>query len=157
MKETTKLKFMKELAFLLLLSQFFQSSLTHKLAFEGKPLEIHATAEQAGFDQAKLETLSHYIDRNSATTDQVVLHKGKQVYSYGNLEKVSYIASCHKSVLSMLYGKYVDDGSIDLSTTLCEQGIAHRTKPGLFKLLRITKDEDAHYWDIAYKIAEAVN
>ena len=157
MKETTKLKFMKKLAFLLLFSQFFQSSITHKPAFEGKPLEVYATAELVGFDQAKLEALSRYIDRNSATTDQVVLHKGKQVYSYGHLEKVSYIASCHKSVLSRLYGNYVDDGSIDLSTTLGEQGIAHRTKLGLFKLLGITKDEDAHYWDIAHKIAEAVN
>ena len=35
----------------------------------------------------------------------------------------SYIASCRKSVLSMLYGQYVEDGTIDLNKTVADLGI----------------------------------
>jgi hypothetical protein len=40
----------------------------------------------------------------------VVLYDGQVVYEYGNIEEISYLASCRKSVLAMLYGKYVEDG-----------------------------------------------
>ena len=107
----------------LLLIILLQSCVTHKAAFTGESFEKYTKVDEAGFDQNKLNELTAYIDKNSATTGLVVLHKGKEVYQYGNLEKISYIASCRKSVLSMLYGKYVDNGTIDLSTTIGELGI----------------------------------
>ena len=33
--------------------------------------------------------------------------------------------------------------------------VAHKTKLGLFQLLGIAKDGDAHYWDIVHKLVEA--
>ncbi|MEL7427700.1 MAG: serine hydrolase [Bacteroidota bacterium] len=100
-----------------------QSCVTNKATFTGTPFETYNTAEQAGFDATKLADLTQYIRKNSATTGLVVLHQGKIVYEYGNLEKISYIASCRKSVLSMLYGKYVTDSTIDLNSTIGELGI----------------------------------
>jgi CubicO group peptidase (beta-lactamase class C family) len=100
-----------------------QSCVTHKAAFKGQPFKFYDKVEEAGFDQNKLTELTEYIDKNSSTTGLMVLYNGKVVYEYGNLEKVSYIASCRKSVLSMLYGKYVDNGTIDLKTTIGKLGI----------------------------------
>ena len=34
--------------------------------------------------------------------------------------------------------------------------IAHKTKLGLFQLLGMAKDGDAHYWDIVHRVVEAV-
>ena len=36
-----------------------------------------------------------------------------------------------------------------------EMVIAHKTKLGLFKLLGLTKDGDAHYWDIVHRVVHA--
>lgn len=48
---------------------------------------------------------------------------GKVLYEYGDIEELSYIASCRKSVLAMLYGKYVDNKKINLDLTLSELNI----------------------------------
>src|SRR4051812_33735493 len=55
----------------------------------------------AGFEaaEAKLVTLP--------TTALMVVTGGRVVYRYGDIAQVSYLASARKSVLSMLYGKYV--------------------------------------------------
>lgn len=42
---------------------------------------------------------------------------------YGDISETSYIASCRKSVLGMLYGKYVADGTINLKSSLEDLGI----------------------------------
>ena len=83
---------------------------THKASFKGNSLPSEAGLLEA----QKLDQLTQYIQDSSRTTGLVVLHKGKVVYSYGDVQKVSYIASCRKSVLSMLYGKHIEAGTIDL-------------------------------------------
>lgn len=80
-------------------------------------------SENTGFDKEKLKAVTALVEDKSVTTGLMVLHKGDAIYEYGDLKKLSYIASCRKSVLSMLYGKYVMDGTIDLSTTIGELGI----------------------------------
>ncbi len=105
---------------------------THKPAFKGIAWEKYPSAATAGFDEAKLADLTNYIDESARTTGLVAIYKGKIVYTYGDVEKISYIASCRKSVLSMLYGRYVDDGTIDLNTTIGELGIEE--KDGLLPL-----------------------
>ena len=57
------------------------------------------------------------------TTSLLVHEKGKLVFQYGNGSDVSYLASARKSILSMLYGNYVADGTIDLDATLADLGI----------------------------------
>ncbi len=112
-----------KLVLLILVVPTLQSCLMHRATFKGKPFENYNTYGEANFDENKLNDLTEYINKNSATTGLVVLHKGKLAYRYGNIQKVSYIASDRKSVLSMLYGKYVDNGTINLSTTIGDLGI----------------------------------
>ena len=45
------------------------------------------------------------------------------IFSYGDTAKVSKIASVRKSILSMLYGKYVAQGAIHLDDTMGALGI----------------------------------
>ena len=77
----------------------------------------------SGLDEAKLGELADYIRENLDTTGMVVLYDGKVAFEYGDVSKISYIASCRKSVLSMLYGKHVENGTIDLSETIGSIGM----------------------------------
>ena len=57
------------------------------------------------------------------TTGLVVVKHGKIAYQYGDTKVLSYLASSRKSVLSMLYGKYVKNGTIDLNKTIGDLGM----------------------------------
>ena len=57
------------------------------------------------------------------TTGIIVVRHGKVVYQRGDLEYLSYLASSRKSILSMLYGNYVDNGTIDLKKTIGDLGM----------------------------------
>lgn len=96
---------------------------THKAKFEGEPFEKHMTLDKTGFTQKRLDSLTNFLKNNLETTGMLILKDGKILYEYGDIEEVSYIASCRKSVLSILYGKYVEDGTIDLNQTIGEIGI----------------------------------
>ncbi len=76
-----------------------------------------------GWNTKKLEQLNHFIRDSANTTGMIVIHHGKVIYTFGDIEELSYIASCRKSVLSMLYGPYVENGKINLNETLEELGI----------------------------------
>lgn len=96
---------------------------TSKPQFEGVPFEKHATLVGTGFTQSRLDSLTMFLRNNLETTGMLVLQNGKILYEYGDIEEVSYIASCRKSILSILYGKYVENGTIDLNETIGEIGI----------------------------------
>ncbi len=85
-----------------------------------------ATPENQGFDAKALGDLNEYISENAATTGLVVIVNGKMIHSYGDIIQLSYLASCRKSVLSMLYGIYIERGKIDLSKSLADLGIDDR-------------------------------
>ncbi|ETA50596.2 amide hydrolase [Rhodobacteraceae bacterium PD-2] len=57
------------------------------------------------------------------TTSFTAVVGGEQVFEYGDTSEVSYLASTRKSILSMLYGKYVEAGVIDLNATIADLGI----------------------------------
>ena len=59
------------------------------------------------------------------TTAIEVLHQGQPIYRYGDVARTEglYIASVRKSVLALLYGPWVESGTIDLDATLAELGI----------------------------------
>ncbi|MBR3450678.1 MAG: serine hydrolase [Bacteroidales bacterium] len=86
-----------------------------------------ATPESKGYSSAKLSDLTAYIEKNLSTTSMMVVVDGKVIYEYvrGNrtLADTVRIASCRKSLLSMMYGKYVENGTIDLEATLEDLGI----------------------------------
>lgn len=106
-----------------LLILFLQSCITNKATFQGTAFENNKELVGTQFTASELDAISTYIKQNSATTGLVVLHQGKLVYEYGNIEKISYIASCRKSVLSMLYGPHVEAGTIDLNDNIGKLGI----------------------------------
>ncbi len=68
----------------------------------------------------KIEGIRPFVIDSMNTTGILVIYDGKVVFSYGDLEELSYIASCRKSVLSILYGGPVQDGTIDLQKTLAD-------------------------------------
>lgn len=82
-----------------------------------------AEPESVGFQKDKLEKVAEYAKEKTGTTGLVVVVNGKIIYTYGDIRQVSYIASCRKSVLSMLYGKYVANGTIKLDETIGQLGI----------------------------------
>jgi CubicO group peptidase (beta-lactamase class C family) len=82
-----------------------------------------ADPESVGFQKDKLEKVAEYAKENTGTTGLVVVVNGKIIYTYGDIKQVSYTASCRKSILSMLYGKYVVDGTIKLDETIGQLGI----------------------------------
>src|SRR5690349_2846136 len=45
---------------------------------------------------------------------------GKALYTYGDVSEVSYLASTRKSILSMLFGKAVAEGKINLDLTMAD-------------------------------------
>lgn len=83
-----------------------------------------ASPEEAkAWNNPKAEAFQEYLIDSTKITGLMIVHKGKVVFEYGDLEELSYIASCRKSVLSMLYGPYVEDGTIRLNKTIKELGI----------------------------------
>ena len=66
-----------KLVLLILVVSTLQSCIMHKASFKGKPFENYNTYGETNFDENKLNDLTEYINKNSATTGLVVLHKGK--------------------------------------------------------------------------------
>ena len=58
--------------------------------------------------------------RTLDTTGLMVVKNGRVIYEYGDVTRLSYLASARKSVLSMLYGPYVAAGKIRLDATLAD-------------------------------------
>lgn len=94
-----------------------------KGAFKGTEWQKHSSIESQGFNSDKLKELNQYIERVGETTGLMVIHNGRILYEYGDLADVGYVASVRKSILSMLYGKHVENGTIDLNQTIAELGI----------------------------------
>jgi CubicO group peptidase (beta-lactamase class C family) len=61
--------------------------------------------------------------RDLPTTSLMVVAGGKIAFKYGDVTEVSYLASARKSILSMLFGHYVESGAIDLARTIGDLGI----------------------------------
>lgn len=79
--------------------------------------------EQLGWPVQKLDSFRSYIIDSSVVTGLMIIHKGKIVFQYGDIAEVSYIASCRKSILAILYGEHIKSGEIHLNSTLKELGI----------------------------------
>jgi CubicO group peptidase (beta-lactamase class C family) len=82
-----------------------------------------AKPQEYGYDAAKLEDVHRYIVDSLKTSGLMVIVGGKSIFEYGSTTRISYIASCRKSVLAMMYGKYIENGTIDPSLTMEQLGI----------------------------------
>ena len=67
------------------------------------------------------------LAKTMTTSAFMVAVGGRSLLEYGDLTDTSYIASARKSVLSMLYGKYVENETIRLGETLADIGIDDRS------------------------------
>jgi len=85
----------------------------------GKDWESIATPESAGFSSQRLAALRAWLG-SLDTTGMMVIVGGRSLFTYGDVTHLSYLASCRKSVLALLYGRYVEDGTIALDRTLSD-------------------------------------
>jgi CubicO group peptidase (beta-lactamase class C family) len=76
-----------------------------------------------------LSGLRDFVIDSSNTTGMMVVYHGKILFEYGNVKDVSYVASCRKSILSLLFGPFVEGRKIDLNTTI--QDLSLDDKGGL--------------------------
>ena len=88
--------------------------------FPNKEWKYNMQAQKDGWNQNDARKLYKYVADSTKVTSMLIVHKGQIVFQYGDVSQQNYIASCRKSVLSMLYGKYVDNNTINLSKTLKE-------------------------------------
>ena len=90
--------------------------------FPGAEWERIPDPSAVGYCADKLDRVTERAKQLSTTGMMAVL-SGRVLYSYGDVTTVSYLASVRKSVLAMLFGKYVKNGTIRLNKTLAELGI----------------------------------
>jgi CubicO group peptidase (beta-lactamase class C family) len=75
-----------------------------------------------GWSEPGLAAVRTHLEGLS-TTGLMAVRGGRVFFEYGDLEVVSYLASVRKSVLSMMFGNYVDRGVVRLDRTLEGMGI----------------------------------
>lgn len=81
---------------------------------------------EAGFSAARLDALRTWLG-TQRTTALLVVASGRVVFEHGEVTHVSKVASVRKSILAMLYGRYVESGRIDLDRTVVDIGLEDLT------------------------------
>lgn len=89
---------------------------------EGQAWTYHENPEVVGYESEQLEAVGQLAD-GMANDAIVVVVEGKVLWEYGDPSALSYLASVRKSLLAMLYGPYVEDGTIDLDLTMAQIGL----------------------------------
>ncbi len=107
-------------AFVLVLT--LNNSFAQSHVFPGETWERHSAEEIAtlGYEREQLRAAQQFIIDSMNTTGLVVVVGGKILMDFGDTEELSYLASVRKSILAMLYGKYVENGTIDPEKTLAD-------------------------------------
>lgn len=85
-------------------------------------LPVWASVEEAGFSRLGMDEVASYVE-TLESTGVVVLVGGRMLHFQGDVREASIVASVRKSILSIIYGRYVADGTIDLEATLTDLGI----------------------------------
>ncbi len=105
---------------LALLTLFFAFSIEAQLT--RSDIQHPDFAESITWNQEKKDKITDFLS-DKLTKSFIVFHNGKKVYHYGTTETPYLIFSMRKSVLSLLYGMYIDKGVINPEATLSELGI----------------------------------
>ena len=92
-----------------------------------------------GFDARKLDQARRFMIDSMYTTGCIIIVGGESIFQFGDLTRLSYIASVRKSVLAMLMGKYVEDGTINLDETVGELIADHVIPDDVQKLMPVEK------------------
>jgi len=84
--------------------------------------ERHASPESVGWSSEGLARVREKLGTMPSTGLMAVVN-GRVLFEYGDVERVSYLASVRKSILSMLIGIYEERGAVDLGRTLEQMGV----------------------------------
>ncbi len=92
------------------------------VVFPGASWSVAPEPEPGGACQRDLDATRSYL-QTLDTTALMAVQDGRVLFSEGPVQTVSIVFSVRKSVLSMMYGKYVANGTVDLDRTLADLGI----------------------------------
>ena len=70
------------------------------------------------WNKDSLNRLKSFIIDSTNATGMIAIQSGKLLFDYGDTKETSYLASCRKSILSILYGPFVESGKIKFTTTI---------------------------------------
>jgi len=93
------------------------------MVFPAEEWERWESVKKAGYDLKAIPEILSFVEDSMNTSALMVTVYGKVMLEYGDIEQISYLASVRKSILSMLYGIYVDNGTINLDLTLEDLGM----------------------------------
>ena len=82
----------------------------------------YQTPEEAGWSTAKLQEAEAFAQKIGSSAFMII-YDGKVVDYWGDIERRFMCHSVRKSLLTTMYGFYVDQGQIDISKTLADLGI----------------------------------
>jgi CubicO group peptidase (beta-lactamase class C family) len=112
------------ISYIIIILPFFTASIVNAQQYPtSKGWEFAEHPLQKGWDQSKLDDLHKFIHDSTQMTSFMIVQDGKIVFDYGDLEENSYVASCRKSILAILYGPYIKSGEIILNKTLKDLGL----------------------------------
>lgn len=94
-----------------------------EMVFPGEEWARWESPREAGYNPKAFPAITSFLQDSMNTSGLMVTVYGRVLYEYGDIEKLSYLASVRKSILSMLYGIYVDNGTINLDLTLEDLGM----------------------------------
>lgn len=120
---------MRKIIFLSFLLPFLSTAQTKQLIqntnkeYPDSTWNIITNPGDYGWDNTELKELRSFIIDSAHTTGMVVIQSGKILFEYGDVQELSYLASCRKSILSMLYGPFVENGTIKLNTSIEQLGL----------------------------------
>jgi len=117
---------MRRLVSLSILGSFVLTSLvvrgqTLNPVFPGTDWE-RAQPAAVGLSAGRLDVLRSWL-KMQKTTAMMVVVGGRVAFEYGDVSRATKIASVRKSVLAMMYGKYVVNGTIDLNKNVKQLGL----------------------------------
>ncbi len=81
--------------------------------------------ESLGYSSKRLAALRAWAETDETSSMMVLVH-GHLIFSYGDVAHSSHVYSVRKSILAMLYGNYVANGTIDLNKTIKQLGITDK-------------------------------
>ncbi|WP_051314709.1 serine hydrolase domain-containing protein [Alteribacter aurantiacus] len=80
------------------------------------------TPEEAGFDEDKLNEARVYFNSLNSTAG-IAIYKGKVLFAWGDIASNTNAHSVRKSILSGMYGSFVEDETIKLDQKIGELGV----------------------------------
>lgn len=90
--------------------------------FPGDHWDRVPSAEVVGFSAPKLEWVRGLLEDLDTTAAIVIVH-GRVLLQYGDVQRVSYVASVRKSIRGILFGAHVARGEISEASTLAQLNI----------------------------------